>query len=755
MLQTQPFQLDDFSGGFTDNYVVDGLTNKCRTADNLLILHHGKTGKLKTRYGSTLFDADFPQIPAGAQRIGTLFNYGNDSVLLIHSAKDLYYIDGSGFQTILGPTGNQVLTSGTTANVISQAQWNKHLLVASDSFAPIMKVYRDSLGDMQVRNAGLPELASDPTIAAGAVSTHNYVYAFVYSYEYTVDTVTNLDVGPTRLVRLSNSEAPNVSAVSISAIPVLSNGLTDNYDTANIKVKIYRTQDNGSTFYYVGEVTNGTTTFNDSVSDATLVNHELLYTTGGVVDNYPPLPSKLVHVTGNIGWYAHVKDGSQVIPYRIYQSIPGDIDAVPDDFYIDVEDEIVGLSSVNSVPIVLCKNVIYRLDGAYDELGRGNVVYKKISDTAGCISSLSVVQTLEGVFWAGKDGFYFTDGYRVVKITNHLDETFRSLSDTDAKKRRIYGKYEASARRIWWAVQKDAVSADVDSCMILDLTWGISDESPFTTASGGESFAPTALEFFQGNMIRADKRGYVFEHASGLTTDPKVDTFSAPSTWATETIIHDFTSCAFNFGTNFVRKWVPRIEFTARNSSNLSVQINSNNDDNRSLKALREIRFRGNIVWGDDEVVWGDPSLVWKYDGLIEEQRRFPATSLRCSYKQVQVTNAFTNITNSDIRGIGTVDSVAKTVVLGGSDTWPEEAVGYFIAFEVDNYTKTYEVTARTSDTITFEDALNECPVVTTQKWELKGYPKSEVLHLLSLTLHYALLGKTQESYQGAEGGNS
>jgi len=49
----------------------------------------------------------------------------------------------------------------------------------------------------------------------------------------------------------------------IAAIPVLAGG---NYDTSNIKVRIFRTTDNGSTSYYVGQVTNGTVTFQDTVN---------------------------------------------------------------------------------------------------------------------------------------------------------------------------------------------------------------------------------------------------------------------------------------------------------------------------------------------------------------------------------------------------------------------------------------------------------------------------------------------------------
>lgn len=68
---TQPLPLEDFSGGMTD-YYLGGPLNKYQRADNCLIVKHGDVGKLYTRPGSEIYDATYYQIPAGAQRLGTL-----------------------------------------------------------------------------------------------------------------------------------------------------------------------------------------------------------------------------------------------------------------------------------------------------------------------------------------------------------------------------------------------------------------------------------------------------------------------------------------------------------------------------------------------------------------------------------------------------------------------------------------------------------------------------------------------------------
>jgi hypothetical protein len=131
--------------------------------------------------------------------------------------------------------------------MVSRTQWNKHIFLTNDEFALPVKIYKDGSSNVQVRTAGLPEISA-PTVTAGAPGVNNYIYAFVYYYEYTVETQTFQDFGPTVLVQLSLSDAPDSTAVAITSIPILANGVTGNYDTANIDVFIYRTLNNGNVF---------------------------------------------------------------------------------------------------------------------------------------------------------------------------------------------------------------------------------------------------------------------------------------------------------------------------------------------------------------------------------------------------------------------------------------------------------------------------------------------------------------------------
>jgi hypothetical protein len=273
----QPFEVSDFSMGLTDD-VFEKDPRFSVELDNYII---EPDGSLRSRYGSLVEDTTNPQIPSGVKRIGALINYDNDANLLVQSERNVYYRNPSAYTTLQGPSSNPVFSVGAESNNIAFSEWNKQVFLTNDGFPRPQKIYKDSGGTLRVRTSGLPTIAA-PTITPTA-GANTYIYAFHYYYTYTVGSQTFEDVGPTVQVSVTNAVAPDVTLIAISSIPVLANGSTDNWDTAAIKVQIFRTINAGTTFYYVGEVTNGTTSYNDTASDATIQNAVLMYTEDGTV----------------------------------------------------------------------------------------------------------------------------------------------------------------------------------------------------------------------------------------------------------------------------------------------------------------------------------------------------------------------------------------------------------------------------------------------------------------------------------------
>lgn len=749
-----PMEVNDFSGGKTDNlYWQD--PRRAMTIDNLLI----KSDRtLDDRPGSVIDDLDEPLIPAGNQKINTLINYANSDKMFVHSAKKFYYRNPSAYTTLQGPTGNDVLSAGSTASFLSHTQSNGHIYVTSDAYPIPQKIFKDENGVYTVLSAGLPALATDPIITPGGSGTNSYIYYFHYDYIYQVGTPTGStefeDSGPVTQVQVLASSDPGVTPTSITGIPVLTNGATGNWDTSNVKIFIFRTTNGGNIGYKIGEVTNGTTSFMDSNSDTTIQTNDLLYTNDGTLDFNPPPMSRYIHVVNNTGYYASLYEDGFEKRTVVRQSIPGAPDKVPLAFEVVVEDGIAGMASARSNPIILCQKYIYRIDQFFDNFGRGQTLPIRISDTAGCVSHNSIVQTEDGIFWLGNDGVYFSDGYKVLKVSDGLNESYKVLLALLSDPRKVTGRHDEKERRIYWTIQSSAASLDIDSLLILELRWGISPDMPFQTASGA-SFRPYAIEFFNKQLYRGDTRGYVFVHDPQYTTDPKVDVLADPADWNRETIIWTYESINYNFGSTHLRKYVTDFLLTAKNKDNTSIQITATNDDGRSIRELKPIRWRRNFVWGSEDFVWGSQDCIWNAIGIIEQMRKMPAKGLRLSYLRVKISNAYSTIANSDDFGLAAFDSAAKTVtLLDAMSTWPVDAVDYFIASETDNYQKTFQVASRSDDTLLVLDGGNQLPQGNI-KWELYGYKKGEPLNLLSYNVVWDFEGQTQMRFESGQDGSN
>ena len=210
---------------------------------------------------------------------------------------------------------------------------------------------------------------------------------------------------------------------------------------------------------------------------------------------------------------------------------------------------------------------------------------------------------------------------------------------------------------------------------------------------------------------------------------------------------------SYNFGTSAVRKYVTQANVTCESTTNLALQIVSNNDDNRIVSNLLPIRYRGNILWGEPDVYWGDITLEWNRQGLIHEKRLMPAKNLRCNYKSLKFTNAHVAILSSDIIGTAIINPSLKTATLNNTIyDWPDKCIGYFISFESDGYVREYEIVGRSPDILTFSDPLNFVGNGT-QKWVIRGRPLGEVLNLLNVSVIYDIAGPSQTAFKVSTSG--
>lgn len=484
------------------------------------------------------------------------------------------------------------------------------------------------------------------------VSLATYAYAVVPLYTYQANGIEFQVRGAPVFFEATDVISINNSPLTIHNISSVSNASNTIYDTDNIQIEIYRTIDGGDTYYLVDTIDNGTTSYNDYTTDGLIQSNQTLYTTGGVVEFDTPPSAKYVHVVGDIAYYGNFVDGSTSYSNRIRQAVSGIPWACPGDFYVDLPQDNAGISSHEGIPIAWTATTQYRLEGQIDELGRGSIEAIPLPESVGLVASFSPLQTDQGVIFMGPDGFYITNGYEQKRISRDWLMTYLGLLDNSST---ICAALDRNYKRTYWGVNSGG-STDNDTCYVLDLNFPLSENSIFTTLTNDSHFAPTALTFFAGQIIRGDTRGYVFKHDPSYTNDPRIDTSNSASSWSKKTIVYDFITAAFDFGTSKLKKWISQVMVQCRNLGNLSLQINGINDDGKSTQACKPIRSRSS-------------------SGLIQEKRHFPAGNLRCFAKQIEFTNADVLIEDSDGSAQATLaQGVGKLAINSGS--WPTDTLG-------------------------------------------------------------------------------
>lgn len=731
----------DFSGGLTDS-TFTSAPNCAEVIDNFLIQ---KDKTIETVPGIEVYSSTAYRVPSN-KRISK-FAELSDGNYVAFSNQRAYYITSSAVTEITGPTGNKAFNNGDENSIVSTTSSLGHVHATTDSRPYQIKIYIDENGDPQLRTAGLPMVASNPTITPAA-GTNNWIYAFVYKYTYNVGNITFIDRSAPRYVTAS---AGGLN-VSITNIPVLSNGSDYNWDTSNIKVEIYRTQNNGQSFYYCSEVTNGTTNYTDTTTDANLLFNETLYTNGGIRPNDLPDPSKYLFEANDTQYALNILQDTEEKPFRFKQAITNDPDSVPDDFFTDLRGTIMGGGSIGRSPIIFTDKQTVRIDGLLDETGKGVIQREPLSNTVGAINHNGIVQMKTGLAFPGPDAFYKTNGVsEPVKLAREVSQNgverskierfYRAFTDTDEQKARISGVYDPLKNRVYWVVQED--SADCDKIYVYDETY-----DAFTTISNNAGILPTALIMDGEDLIVGDANGYIFRMSTDFYTHPVVELGTNPSTWDETTIIYRWKSVQITGGDAAINKWFTKANIQGNPSTNVNMAILSYTNGEDTYKELYPVRVTPSLTWGDPDFVWGDDAFVWNRVSTLNQTRRFPKGRLRARQRQVEFTNAYYTIlsSTSDPASRVTINGTSNiaTLVTPSSYSFGSNNEGY--DFTVDG--KTYEVISGTADTLTLADPDGTL-VNGTYDWELSGYGKGQRAHLLNFSVEFEPMSDAGTQWHG------
>ncbi len=589
--------------------------------------------------------------------------------------------------------------------------------------------------------------------ASGTAGTSNYVYGLQYTYRYSVGDTEFLERGPIKLLEVPDINAPDVDTVTISNIPTLISGANENWDDSDILVTLYRTVADGNILYYLKDITSGTGSTTDEVTDDDLQLNPTAYTEGGVLDNEMPTPAKYIKTVNDITYFGGAYDGRAFKGNRLKSSKPGIPSASPGSFYLDFEDDIMGLGVFSTYPLVFLNKALYKIEGFFDSTGRGGMTKRSVSQRVGTVSHRSIVNTKDGCYFAAEDGFYFTDGNSCRKISNDINLSYKALVNKD----QIVGAYDSLRNRVLWSVNTDDSFDTNDQIYVAFLDYRTEfNGHPFYTWSGGRdatNFSASALAYIDGELLRADHRGYLLVHDDAILDDTYIDTSLSPANFYTQTIFYDLTSVAFDFGNPQTRKWVSKININAENTTSLSLNIETSNDNSDVYVELKPVLENLNVEWGEPGLVWGEAPLRWNYNPVISKWRWMNAgeQNLRCMYKQVKFSNAYAEIDNSNFIGPASTNSGTKAITLLSYPTteWIGDPVNYYISFDTDDYNVEYLITGISGGVLTVSDDDNNLATDASANWKIKGYKKRQVLNLLNYVFNYRTISMTQETYRG------
>jgi hypothetical protein len=734
-------KITDFSGGLTDS-PFSSPENCAAAMDNWMIQ---KDKSMEVAPGVEIFSVTSGRLSTNARV--SLIRKMSDGNFLAFSNKKAFKITSSAITELAGPAGDPCFNTGDANSIVTGEFFNDQFYATSDALPNPVKIWIDA-GTWKLVQAGLPRPASTPT-ATSAAGSNAWVYAFVYSYTYTVNGVTFEDQGPP--VYLTKTSMTN--PVSIASIPVLANASGSHYDTTNIKVKIYRTLNAGTIYYYVGQVNNGTTDYSDTSSDATILAAGVtLYVNGGVLDNDAPPSSTFVFEANDTYYWGNVIQSTAEKPFRLIQSVTNDPDSAPAENLVDFKAELKGGGSVGRSPVVFTESQVVRLDGILDELGRGNIFKEVLSHTVGGVNHNSIVKGNDGIYWAGNDCFYFTNGYtkphKLAKLSvdergnviSKIDGIYKQITDTDEQKSRIQGCYDSRNNRVYWTVQEE--ESDNDKIYVYEV-----GHDAFTTLSFASGILPTAIIMDGEDLILGDSNGYLFRMSDSYYTVPVVDTAAAVTLWSEAPIMHSWKSTHLTMGDATVSKWITKVNAQGNPETNCTISMRSYTNGEPEYKELFPFKVNVGLTWDDAEFTWGDESFTWNRTSVMNQTRSFPRGRLRARQRQLELTNTYYTIQQSteNTASYVTTNPVAgtATLVTPASYSFGLNTEGYNLVInDVE-----YEITAGTADTLTVSGAL---PAAGNYAWQIKGYGKGQRPHVRGISIDWEPMSDAGTFWRGS-----
>lgn len=349
-----------------------------------------------------------------------------------------------------------------------------------------------------------PEIISltQSTTTDGMIANGEYSYLAIFQW---IDGQGNLHQSAPSLAKTITTTGGN-NTVTIE--------VTNNYlsQKINSNVAIYRTQNEGSTYYLVTDpvfvtnsdaVVNQVTMYADTLSDAQISGNPQSYTSPGssVLENTTPPPSMIGLAHNNRFWFVDAENPNTIWYTKSFSPGTG---ISPSGFMIDQIDpkfnNISALAEMDDKLIILKKEgvIVQSGDGVTDTGTNLTLSFPQaVPSDVGCDQLKSVVTTPTGVMFHSDKGIYMINRSLGVTYAGMDVEQYNSQTITSAKL--INGKSQ--------------IRFLAASGITIVYDYIFNQWSTFTNHLG------VAADNWQGNYVYATTSGNIFEETPGSYTD--------------------------------------------------------------------------------------------------------------------------------------------------------------------------------------------------------------------------------------------
>ena len=591
----------DFSGGITDDY-ISAAPNQCKHAINYVL----NSAKRYEPHPTTVLKNNGTRI-AGRGRIDALFNLSDKALIAIVGGAFYKYIDestpavplsfpdGSGYATrVFSPDTNAV---EGYQKAYSMAALNGEYVFTSGVPERPFKLFFDGAGRIQGNYLGVPlPVGVDHTVNNQTGDLVDfYVYAVVLSRSYESGGRFKVDTGgaTTFQVAMPKDVVPNI----VVSVP---GGYSPLY--GDLRCELYRTVVSGTTFYKVSEGPLGVIG-DPGVSDDDLRSRPQLSisTTNISSDNDEPLPAAYCTASAGRLFLAGLRDTNTngIVDNEVIYSRYGVGYGFPLANRVVIDEKITGLRRVRNNPVIGTASSLYRLEEATRDL----FVSFSFETTVGVVSSRSMVETNFGLFFLSRDGVYWSDSLKAIKLSDHIQPRINQVREKDS----FYGFFEPEGKRIYFFFS-NVSKFSFRNAFVLDLNFtrfersgGVFTEyeedprTPFTTSV--RSFVT-----YRGTLFKGGLNGSLssFQKTTGYNEQFLGD-FTNRSTLTPQYFVYESNGLLAGVDLSLIKN-VGRVIFTLVPQTSGNIRVWAISDSDKVKRELNSLGVVGSAPINDDRI---------------------------------------------------------------------------------------------------------------------------------------------------------